>query len=80
VSDRTIRSAHESNPDLGIRIAPEPTADERDALVAALTILLTEPVAASAAVEPQPVPSRWARAGRAAAHEARRPRRGWTDH
>ncbi|HEY7031112.1 MAG TPA: hypothetical protein VH482_07295 [Thermomicrobiales bacterium] len=71
------RSRSASTADLILQITPEPTDDERDALLAALTILLTEPVAAISAVRAQVTPSRWARAGREAAIEAHRFRRGW---
>jgi hypothetical protein len=67
----------EAIPDVVIAIVPEPTGDERDALLAALAILIAEPVAAISATQTQPLPSRWAHAGREAAFEARRIRRGW---
>jgi hypothetical protein len=63
--------------DFVLQVTPEPTDDERDALIAALTILLTEPIAAIAAVQPETTISRWARAGRQAAFDARRVHRGW---
>lgn len=63
--------------DVMLQIVPEPTDDERDALVAALAILIADPVAAVTAIQARPSPSRWALAGRDAAFEARRVRRGW---
>jgi hypothetical protein len=67
------------NPDFSVQISPEPTDDERDALIAALTILLTEPAAVLATVQPTPPISQWARAGRQAAFDARRIHRGRRD-
>ncbi len=66
-------------PDFVVQISPEPTDDERDALVAALTILFTEPVAALASVRPATTISRWAWAGRQAGFDARRVHQGWRD-
>lgn len=67
----------DDTPALKIEISPEPTADERDAVVAALTVLLlTEDPAPR--VHPAPT-SRWARAGRVEAMRGieHRPERGW---
>jgi hypothetical protein len=60
-----------------ITITPEPTDDERDAVVAALSVLL---LALEPAPAPAPTPiSRWARTGRIEAMRGidRRPERGW---
>jgi hypothetical protein len=65
----------EPAPDFVLQITPEPTDDERDALVAALLILIAEPVAAFPAGQPRTTPSRWARAGRESAFNARRVQR-----
>ncbi len=62
---------------LKITISPEPTADERDAVVAALTVLLLaggpEPVVSAV------LTSRWTRVGRVEAMRGidRLPDRGW---
>jgi hypothetical protein len=77
VTGSADRAPGDSTADLVLQIAPEPTAAERDALVAALAILIAEPVAAIAATQTHPTPSRWARAGREAAVAARRVRRRW---
>jgi len=52
----------DEEPGLKVMISPEPTADERDAVVAALTVLLLadEP---TLNIEPPPT-LRWARTGR----------------
>jgi hypothetical protein len=67
----------DDEPTLKITISPEPTVDERDAVVAALAVLL---LADEPAPEVQTAPmSRWARAGRVEAMGSieRRPDRGW---
>jgi hypothetical protein len=64
-------------PDLVLSITPEPTADERDAVVAALTILFLEPSAPVAGPATREMPSRWARAGREAALRSRLTRCDW---
>jgi hypothetical protein len=52
-------------PELKITISPEPTVDERDAVIAALSVVL---LAQEPAPEVRPATiSRWARAGRVAA-------------
>lgn len=56
-----------SPPDLIITVVPEPTADERDAVVAALTVLR---FIQSVPEKPQSRPSRWSMAGRVAAHRS----------
>jgi hypothetical protein len=71
------RSDAERDPELILQITPEPTDVERGALLAALAIMLTEPVAAIADGQDQVSPSRWARAGRAAALKTRQFQRGW---
>ncbi len=67
----------DSDPEFVLEIRPEPTDEERDAILAALAILLTEPVAAIASGHDPNAPTRWARAGRMAAMNARQLRRGW---
>ncbi|MEJ7761748.1 MAG: hypothetical protein WKF80_03050 [Thermomicrobiales bacterium] len=52
-------------------IAPEPTPDERDAVIAALVVLGLSPV--DEPVWESPEPSRWAMAGRRAAHDGLSP-------
>jgi len=54
-------------PVVRLTIAPEPSADERDAVVAALMAVLTVSGASVAAAEEPIRVSRWARAGRLAA-------------
>ena len=64
---------------LRLTIQPEPTDDERDAVVAALMALLAERSAVPASVAGQPVTSRWKQIGRL--ESVRRlsgsPTRGW---
>lgn len=69
----------ESAPDLRIEITPQPTVDERDALVAALTTVLAMSTPVASLDGDQTPPSRWANAGRDAALAARdlRARRSW---
>jgi len=61
-------------PMLRIEISPEPTEDERDALVAALAVMVSAPLVATAnpsVASPPTTLGSWARAGREAAFAAR---------
>ena len=66
----------DDEPTLKITISPEPTADERDAVVAALSVLL---LAKEPTPEVRPPTSNWAQAGRIEAMGGidRRPERRW---
>jgi hypothetical protein len=59
----------DGGPDLIVEVTPTPTADERDALLAAFAVLVTE--AARIAAPADDRPSRWARTGREEALRAR---------
>jgi hypothetical protein len=74
--DAPISPDASPEPDLVFSIAPDPTADERDAVLAALTILLESPALAVSPAGPD-APSRWARAGREAALRSRQLRHDW---
>jgi len=67
------------NPDVVVQITPEPTDAERDAILAALTILFTEPVVPVNGAQPETTIPRWAQVGRRSAFDARRVHRGWRD-
>jgi len=52
---------------LSLTISPEPTADERDSIVAALTTLLMAAANVAQKTDMQPLVSHWSHAGRIAA-------------
>jgi hypothetical protein len=62
------RDGTEPEVDLVIEVTPEPTRDELDALIAALAVWSQE-----MEPDPEPVPSRWAMAGRLEAHSGLNP-------
>ena len=68
-------SSSDALPTFRIEISPEPTADERDALVAVLSVVVSTPVVVpddqSDRLPPSTEQSRWARAGREAAFASR---------
>jgi hypothetical protein len=64
-------------PSLRIEIDPQPETDEQSAVIAAITALLSEQRAASIPYQPTQRISRWAAAGRAAAHQRKRLRDDW---
>jgi hypothetical protein len=64
-------------PSLRIEIDPQPETDEQSAVIAAITALLSDQRTASATPQPTRRISRWAAAGRIAAHRRKRLRDDW---
>lgn len=61
---------------MALRIVPEPTGDERDAIVAAL-VVLTRRRAARTSGDAEPGPTPWRRVARSEGIQARHRDRGW---
>jgi hypothetical protein len=68
---------NEPTPSLRIEIDPAPEHDEQGAVIAAITALLAEQRTATVPAPPVPLVSRWAAAGRTAAHHRKQLRDDW---